>query len=340
MRDKLLLVVLFFTLLWTLRMPWIGAMAWTVTSIASPHIYWGYSAATWPVAMAVAVATMLGLVMSKQRINPFRFPVIVVYALLFLWMTIGLPFSFAPEYCYDKWDRTMKISVMLIVSAAVFDTRKKVEIFLWINALSVGIYGIKGGLFTILTGGGGIVLGPGGFIAENNAMALANVMTVPLFHYMQQRATNKWLKLGLGLSMLLVVVAALGSSSRGALLGVMAMGLYFWFKSDKKVQWGIVIVVLALAVVALMPDSYWDRMNTIKTYDEDDSSLGRINSWWAAFNIANSTFSVAASPPTFPGSTPSTRRIRACCWSNTASTFKCWANSAGSAWRCFWRSAR
>jgi probable O-glycosylation ligase (exosortase A-associated) len=290
MRDMAILAVLVLTVLWTLREPWVGAIAWTVTSIGSPHIYWGYGAASWPVAMVVAVPTLVGLFMTRNRINPFRFQAITVFALLFVWMTIGLPFSFVPELCQFKWDRTMKISVMLIVSAALLDTRKKVEVFTCANALSVGIYGVKGGLFTIMTAGGGTVLGPGGFLGENNAMALGNVMTAPLFLYMQQRAENKWLKRALGVAMVLVVVAAIGSNSRGALLGVIAMGSYFWLKSDKKVQWGIVILAMVGLVLALMPDSYWERMNTITDYEEDGSSQGRINSWWAAFNIANNHF--------------------------------------------------
>jgi probable O-glycosylation ligase (exosortase A-associated) len=290
MRDMLFLVILVATVIATLRRPWIGALAWAVVSIASPHMYWAYAAASWPVAMVVAVPTIIGLLITKQRINPFQFRVITLYALLFAWITIGFPFSFVPDFCYDKWDRTMKISVMLLISAALLNSRMKVEVFLVANALSVGMYGIKGGLFTIMTGGGGTVLGPGGFIGENNAMALANVMTVPLFHYMQQRAENKWLKRALGVAMILVAIAALGSNSRGALLGVICMGGYFWLKSDKKFQWGLAIAVSVALVFAIMPDSYFERMNTINDYEQDDSSLGRINSWWAAFNIANHNF--------------------------------------------------
>jgi probable O-glycosylation ligase (exosortase A-associated) len=90
--------------------------------------------------------------------------------------------------------------------------------------------------------------------------------------------------------MVLIAISALGSQSRGALLGVAAMTSYFWLKSRNKARWGLGLVAAAVLALALMPDSYWDRMNTIKTYDEDASSQGRINSWWAAFNIANDRF--------------------------------------------------
>jgi probable O-glycosylation ligase (exosortase A-associated) len=36
-----------------------------------------------------------------------------------------------------------------------------------------------------------------------------------------------------------------------------------------------------------MPDQWFERMSTIKTYEEDGSAMGRINAWWTAFNLAN-----------------------------------------------------
>jgi len=43
----------------------------------------------------------------------------------------------------------------------------------------------------------------------------------------------------------------------------------------------------------MLPETWWDRMNTIKTYQEDLSALQRINAWETAINIANDRFSGA-----------------------------------------------
>jgi probable O-glycosylation ligase (exosortase A-associated) len=290
MRDLLILVLLTVGCVWSLRQAWVGAMLWTLVSLGSPHSYFGYAAGAWPVSLAVAGCTIVGLLISKERVNPFRHGVIVLYSLLTIWMAIGVPLSFAPEACYELFDRTLKIAVMLIITVALIDTRKKLEVFIWVNALSLGFYGIKGGLFTITSGGGSIVMGPGGFTLENNAFALAEIMVLPLFRYLQLQSESKWMRRALGVSMALIAISALGSQSRGALLGLAAMTSYFWVKSHNKARWGLGLVVAAVLALALMPDSYWDRMNTIKTYDEDASSQGRINSWWAAFNIANDRF--------------------------------------------------
>jgi probable O-glycosylation ligase (exosortase A-associated) len=108
-----------------------------------------------------------------------------------------------------------------------------------------------------------------------------------LFRYLQLQSHSKWLRRALGASMALIAISALGSQSRGALLGMVAMTVYFWLNSRNKAGWGVALIAGAVVTLAVMPDSYWDRMNTIKTYEDDASSQGRINSWWAAFNIAN-----------------------------------------------------
>jgi len=39
-------------------------------------------------------------------------------------------------------------------------------------------------------------------------------------------------------------------------------------------------------MAAVMPQTWYDRMSTIKTYEEDQSAMGRINAWHTAFNVA------------------------------------------------------
>jgi probable O-glycosylation ligase (exosortase A-associated) len=36
-----------------------------------------------------------------------------------------------------------------------------------------------------------------------------------------------------------------------------------------------------------MPEQWYQRMNTIETYEQDDSAIGRLNAWGTAINVAN-----------------------------------------------------
>jgi len=287
MRDMLILVLLSGGCLWALRAPWIGAILWTVVSLGTPHVHFGYAAANWSVAMAVGAATLVGLLLTRDRQNPFSNAAVSATALLMVWMSISQVFAFEPDWSYTVWDRTAKIMLMLFVTIALIDTRKKLDVFIWANVAAIGFYGVKGGVFSILTGGNHIILGGGGFIGENNALALAEIIILPLLRYLQLQQGNKWMRRGLGVAMVLIIISVFVSHSRGALLGLIAMSAYFWWKSPSKIQWAFGIVVVAVVAFIALPAEYWDRMYTMKTFDQDSSAQGRINSWWTAFHVAN-----------------------------------------------------
>jgi putative inorganic carbon (HCO3(-)) transporter len=134
--------------------------------------------------------------------------------------------------------------------------RRTSSVSRWVVALSLGFYGFKGGLFTIMTGGHSRVLGPyGTYIADNNDLALALVMTVPLVWYLQAQATNKWLRYALIALAVLTMAAAAGSYSRGALLAGGAMLVFLWLKSANKARTGIVLLLALPLLFMFMPEA-------------------------------------------------------------------------------------
>jgi probable O-glycosylation ligase (exosortase A-associated) len=138
-----------------------------------------------------------------------------------------------------------------------------------------------------LTGGSYLVWGPeGSFIEGNNEVALALVMTIPLMRYVQIGLKKRWQKLAMTAVMLLSAFAAIGSHSRGALLAIAGMSAFLWIKSRNRIVMGFALVCAAIVVLGFMPAEYFNRMETIKTYDEDASAMGRINAWWMAFHLA------------------------------------------------------
>lgn len=286
MRDLLIVILVASGSLYALRKPWVGVMLWTWVSLMNPHnLAYGF-AQTFPVAAVVALATMLGLVMTKDRQNPFIGSPPVWLLLFMIWICIAYPFSYSVEGSKEMLVKVLKVDLMILISLMLLKTRLQIDWFVWVVAASLGFYGVKGGIFTIITGGNFRVWGPGGFIGGNNEIALALIVIIPLMRYLQLQATNKWIRNGLSLAMLLTAAAALGSHSRGAFLAIAAMALFLWIKSPKKAALGFAVVVAAVGFMAFMPEHWMSRMNSIQSYEEDLSAMGRINAWWAAFNIA------------------------------------------------------
>ncbi len=291
MRDLLIITLVIAGAAMALRRPWVGVMLWTWLSIMNPHRYtWGFAASA-PVAVIAALSTLVGLLCTRERQSPFKGAPVWFLVAFTVWMTISWLVGVDPAGDQALWDRTIKIFFMTFVALALLNNKYNIMAFIWITVGSLAILGAKGGLFTVLHGGNYRVFGPpGSFIEENNALALALIVIIPLLHFLQLQAQSKWVRHGISITMLLCIASALGSHSRGALLAISAMGAMFWYRSRRKGPMGILIGVALLVLLPMMPDAWWSRMETIQTYEQDASAMGRLNGWHVAWEVAKHHF--------------------------------------------------
>jgi putative inorganic carbon (hco3(-)) transporter len=286
MRDLVLGPIILGIAAYGLLHPWLGVLGWTWISIMNPHAM-SWRLHSQPVAALVAVSILVGLMVTKDRRNIFVTRETIVLMLFMAWMCITLPFSYHVDASFVFWKRVMKIDFMILVSLVVLYSRMHIIALAWVLAASIGFFGIKGGLFTLASGGGYRVWGPpGGYIEGNNEIGLAMVMAIPLMYFLYVISLNIWVKRALLATMVLSAFAILGTQSRGALLAIAAMGAVLWWRSRNKLPGLIVLAALAVALLTFMPETWWDRMATIGTYQDDGSAMGRIHAWTMAWNIA------------------------------------------------------
>ena len=291
MRDILVAVLVLGSLPFILKRPWFGVIVWTWLGFMNPHrMAWGF-VREMPVAMIVALATLFGMLLSREakRIPWTRESILL--ALLVLWMTITTFFATFSALAWEQWEKVVKIQLMIFVAMMLITTRERLNLLVWTIVVSIGFYGVKGGIFTILHGGVHRVMGPPGtFIGENNSIGLALTMTVPLMYYLYQESSRWYVRWGLVAAMLLTTVAAFGTQSRGGLLAMGAMGLMLWWKSRQKVLMTLLVAAGAWSVFLFMPQQWFDRMMTIRNFEEDASAQGRLRAWRFAYNIAVDRF--------------------------------------------------
>ena len=289
MRDLLLTAIVLAALVYGFRRPWVGVTLWTWLSIMNPHrMTYGFAYDASFAAMA-AGGTLLALLLTKDPVRLPKSGPVFVLVLFIIWMAITTLFAYFPGESLDQLTKVFKIQLMTLVALAVLHEKRHILIFVWINTFSLGFYGVKGGIHTIITGGGdgGRVWGPGGFIGGNNEIGLAMLMIIPFLYYAYLQVKLKWMRMGLVGAMLLTTIAVLGTQSRGAFLAIAAMGMVLWWRAPRKILTGTLIVCTALVALAVMSEQFAQRMATIKTYDEDTSAVARIYAWQTAFNIAN-----------------------------------------------------
>lgn len=285
MRDAIVILLLGFCFWVTVKRAAWGALVWVFVSVSSFHQQ-GYATAGLPVAAAVAALILLTILFRREPMDIPWQPPVVFLAMLTVWINITYVASPSMSENYDMWAKVMKIFGFNFIVLALLQKRDDVHKLIWVIVLSLAVTGAKGGVFTLLTGGGHRVWGPGGFIGGNNEFAVALVMTIPLMHYLRQQTGNVWIRHALLGAMVLCGVAAIGSHSRGALLAISAMTFMLVLKSQQRGVLIIGLLVVAPLVIMFMPEEWSQRMSSITSYEEDQSAMGRINAWTMAWNLS------------------------------------------------------
>jgi probable O-glycosylation ligase (exosortase A-associated) len=291
MRDIAVTLVILGSLPFCVRWPHVGVLMWTWLAFMNPHrLTWGF-AYNMQFAMFVALATLVGLLFSKEpKKIPWTAESVLLLAFI-VWMFVTTCFATYPALAWPQLEKVAKIQLMIFVTMMVMQQPERLKLLVWVMTLSIAFYGVKGGIFTITHGGVYQVRGPGNsFISGNNEIALALVMTVPLLRYLALSAPYAVLRFAMNVSMVLTALAAMGSHSRGALIGIAAMGAFLWLKSRNKIVTGLLGALAVYLVISIMPPAWFERMQTIQTYEQSDSALGRINAWYMAYNLARDKF--------------------------------------------------
>jgi probable O-glycosylation ligase (exosortase A-associated) len=291
MRDLFVVVAVFGSIPFILKRPWLGVLMWSWLGYMNPHrLAWGFST-TMPVALIIAITTFVAMFASREKKAVPWTRETELMLVFTLWMFVTTLFALYPWLAWPQWDKVWRIMLMTFVTLMLINERERVHWLVVVIALSLAFYGVKGGYFVLTGGSAHNVRGPDGtFIGDRNSIGLALIMTVPLLWYLRLQLTHFWLRWAMLAAGAMTLVAIIGTHSRGALVGLAAMGVFFLIKARARFSILLTLVPVILVVLYVMPQEWFDRMHTIETYDEDASAQGRIYAWRNAILIANEHF--------------------------------------------------
>jgi len=287
MRTFIVLTIILGSLPFCFARPYIGIFMWAWISYMNPHrLTWSHAVKYFPVAQYVGIATLLGYLFTKERDKLPLEREVMLLMLLWAFYTFTSCFGLSASV-WNEWSRTSKILLFTFMTIILCIDKQKIKSLLLIIAFSIGFYGIKGTIFSVLTGGDNRVWGPeDSFIEDNNDLGLALLMVMPILLYISKMEENKKLQLLLRISFCSCVVAALFTYSRGTFLGLVVLFIALLYKSQKKVLSALFVGIAIACAVMFVPEKLVNRMESIKTYQQDRSAMGRINAWHFAWNLA------------------------------------------------------
>ena len=288
MRSLLVFLAILGYLAPVFKRPYIGALVWIWIAVGTPHLETYGLAKTFQLNLVVAVVTLFCWLLYKKNVQIYKTaPMILLYVLIVI-MFIATYTGPAPDYSSRYLVRTLKIFMLAIVVIGLVDNRVRIHACLWVLTISLGYYAAKAGLGTIASGGSFRVSGPiGGPIADNNHTAAAFIMILPIMNYIRLESRSKLVRLAMIGVMVTALFGIMGTYSRGGFIGVCAMLCFYWLRSKGKVRNATLVLVLLAIGASFMPQSYYDRLSTIETADEEDDSFkGRLAAWQTALTMS------------------------------------------------------
>ncbi len=286
MRDSLLLVMIIGCCALAVRNPYLGVLSYVGLGLFSPHSFaWGF-ARTIPMAQLVVIATFIGIFLFKPKMVFPRERELKILIALFLMFCVSTIFAVNWDEATSKFIEVCKIFLMVGVVVLLINTRERLWWLLRVMALCLGFFGLKGGIWAILTGGQELVYGPEeSFLYANNAIGLALGMNLPILFYLFRVEPRKWLKYVFLVMFVFSYPAIICTFSRGAWLGaVLASILMLWYTRYKffwLISGGVLAVIMSVSMVALdvVPEAIQKRFDQLVHYEEEGSAQSRLWSW-------------------------------------------------------------
>jgi probable O-glycosylation ligase (exosortase A-associated) len=287
MRDIFVLAIIFGSVPVCFINPYFGILMWNWVAVFNPHRFTYGFAYNFPVAYVVALPTMAGMLFTRKINRNIITRESVILILLWVWFAVTIFYASSVPIFSQHIDagmaqlvRVSKVLLITFVTILLVTSRDRLRNLFLVLGLSIGVLAIKGALFGIRTGGENRVWGPPeSFLADNNDLALATNMALPILFFLAAEEKRRWLKILLRLAFVCGIFSVLLSYSRGGLLGLVIVLCAIAATSRHKVLTASFVLVCAILVFSYAPGKWMERMGDFYHGDIDRSARGRLNAW-------------------------------------------------------------
>lgn len=279
MRDLVFLAMFMFMLANAVRCLHAGTMLWTWIALCAPQQYLYGIGTQIPLNKIVVLITVIGILFDRTAKKPFLDMHIILLGMFVLdgiiSYSVGLSNS---DRSYDLLDKMIKIYALCFVMTMTPRGRLQIHSILIVICLGMGIHGALEGLKYISSGGNHKVYAPAS-IGDNNYLAMATLMVMPLLVYLFRYSEARLIRFSFMGALVACFAGVIATTSRGGLAGLVVLGVFLFAQSRQKMITLASMAVLVAALLVLAPEQWMERMDTIVSASDDGSFMSRVSSW-------------------------------------------------------------
>ncbi|MDQ2893205.1 MAG: putative O-glycosylation ligase, exosortase A system-associated [Pseudomonadota bacterium] len=270
-----------------LRKPFLLVLTYVYIDIVSPQRLTYYLLNSVPISL-IAVALAVGGFLIADRKADVRFaPRQALLVLLLCYCGLTTTTADFPIEAADKWEWVWKALAFAAFLPLTLRTKLRIEALLLFMVLSAATIIIVGGIKTAAGGGGygelDLMVTNNSGLYESSTIAAVAITIIPLILWFMKYGTifrPDWKVKTFGIALIFsCLLIPVGTSARTGLLCIVLLALLMFRLSKRKLPFIAATVLLAVVAVPLLPSSFTQRMDTIKTHEGDESASTRLAVW-------------------------------------------------------------
>lgn len=267
--------------------PFLFVLAYVYIDIVEPQrlTYWLLNAA--PVSLIAAALAVLGWAVADDKAGLRIAPRQVLIILLLAYCGITTLTADFPVEAADKWDWAWKALAFAAFLPFTLRTRLRIEALLLFMTLSVASIIIVGGIKTLAGGGGygelNLMVTDNTGLHEGSIISAVAIAVIPIILWLARWGTifppDRRVRLFAAALIFACLLMPIGTSARTGLLCVALLAVLCLRAVKRRALYVAGLALAAAVAVPLLPQSYTQRMATIRDHQTDESASTRLAVW-------------------------------------------------------------
>jgi probable O-glycosylation ligase (exosortase A-associated) len=216
--------------------------------------------------------------LARDRMWIWPFVMVAFVLVSMAWASVTL-------YAYEALIQILGYLLLFVLVARIITTMQRLR-GLFVTLIVSHLFLLVYNPLVVLDPGNRHYITGATFLGDGNDYSLSLVILIPFAMLLASGAKSRAFRILHYGFLALIILAIIGTQSRGATLGVGAVFGYLWWRSPRKGPALVALAVAAFGVLLYAPDVYVQRLKTIRNPEQESSAEARIKAWQAGARMA------------------------------------------------------
>lgn len=287
MRDLALIGFLLALVGLGVRRPFIFVLGYVYVDLVSPQRLTYLLLNTVPVSLIMALLAIGGWLVADSKRGTRVAPRQILMLMLLAYCGITTIYADFPVDALNKWSWAWKALAFGIFLPFTLRTRLRIEALALFMALSTASIVIVGGIKTLVSGGGygelNLMVSNNSGLYEGSIISAVAIALIPLILWLVKHGSifpSDWRVRGFAAALIFAcLLIPVGTQARTGLICIGILAVMMLRSTRRRMLYLSGVAIALLIAVPLLPSSFTERMDTIKTYKADSSAGTRLAVW-------------------------------------------------------------